>query len=120
MLRLSFVLVLAALITPVVALGHGNWFATAAGTAQDVEAKYSAVAAANCRALPSWARARFGAQSQIRGTVRTWNHFLCAVYSTWLDDTCLAVAHHVGQDRDGVNLTSWPYGNGCTTRALWG
>jgi len=117
-----FVLALVILaVVPATAQAHGRWYNTAARTEQDIEYKYRAVAAALCKPLPVWARGQYRADSYVRGTVRVWNHFLCAVYSTYSRTNCLSVAHLVGQHRDGINLTSWKYGGrGCTTRDLWG
>jgi hypothetical protein len=113
------IVALLATISTASASAHGRWYSTAAKTAQDIEWKYTAVVAAKCSPLPTWARRQYGADSQISGTTRQWNHFFCAVYSRYSESACVVVAHLVGQNRNGINLTSWP-GRGCTTRQLWG
>lgn len=111
------VAVLIALALPASASAHGVWFYKAISAERNIVAKYPAVSAAHCSPLPTWARARYGARSFVRGGVRLWNHFYCGVYSTYLGAPCLVIFHGLGERN--IVVTSWPRG-GCTTRALWG
>jgi hypothetical protein len=95
----------------------GNkWFTTAAHMSSDIEQTFTSVQVARCVPLPPSKRAQYHAHSFVRGSVRMWDHFLCALA---IDDgsSCLAVAHVTGQAWNQNVLTSWP-GNGCTPYQL--
>jgi hypothetical protein len=111
-------LVVLALALPAAAVAHGGYIDSAYNTEKNIERKFPRVAAALCKPLPPWARAKYGAYSEVVGTVRKWNHFHCAV-AIVDGSACLVVAHMTGRRWNEFILTSWQ-GRGCTSRQLRG
>jgi hypothetical protein len=92
------------------------WFTTAAKTSQNIEDKFGSVEIARCQPLPANLRGQYHAHSFVRGSVRVWDHFGCALAIT--DGTyCVAVAHITGQRWSDFTLTSFPK-SGCTPYQL--
>jgi len=107
-----------AVALPTLASAHGRYQDSAYKTEKNIERKFPRVSAAVCGPLPQWARAQYGAYSEVRGTVRTWNHFYCGV-AIVDGSTCLAVAHMTGPSWYQFILSSWQ-GAGCSSRQLRG
>jgi hypothetical protein len=115
---LTLVVLVLALAMPTTAVAHGNYVDSAYNTEKNIERKFPRVRAALCKPLPPWARARYGAHSEVVGTVRKWDHFYCGV--AIIDGSvCLVVAHMTGPRWNQFILTSWQ-GKGCTSRQLRG
>lgn len=72
MRRTAVALALCALVGVTSANAHPGdiWYGTAAGTAKNIEAKYSSVSIARCWPLPESLRARYDADSYVSGGVR--------------------------------------------------
>lgn len=118
MRRTIILLAIGALATAAPATAHRGdiWFGTAAGTAKNIEAKYSSVSAARCWPLPPSLRDRYDADSFVRGGVRRWDHFECGVAIRG-GRVCFTVAHMMGREWDQLVLTSFPY-KGCSPYEL--
>jgi len=118
MRRTAITLALCALVGAASANAHRGdiWYGTAAGTAKNIEAKYSSVSLARCWPLPESLRARYDADSYVSGGVRRWDHFECGLAIRG-GRVCFAVAHMMGQHWDQIVLTSYPY-KGCSPYEL--
>jgi hypothetical protein len=118
MRRTILVTAIAALATAAPASAHRGdiWFGTAAGTAKNIEAKFSSVSLARCWPLPVSLRSRYDADSYVRGGVRRWDHFECGLAIRG-GRVCLVVAHMTGREWDHFVLTSYPH-KGCSPYEL--
>lgn len=109
-------LVALTLAAPASAHYGGLWFDTAARTAFNIERKFPRIEVARCVPVPVEYRVRFNAHSQVSGSVRQWDHFLCGLAPRGAA-TCLVLAHMTGREWNQFVLTSWPR-NGCTPYVL--
>ncbi len=92
----------------------GIWASTAANTALSIKEKFPRIEYARC-----YPPTRYGhtfANSQIRGTVREWDHFVC-ILAPRNASICFVVAHWTGGEWHNFVLTSYRY-HGCTPYVL--
>ena len=94
----------------------GIWYDTAARTAMNIERKFPRVVAARCFPVFASERAQYNAHSNIYGSTRQWDHFLCYVGPRGAD-VCAVIAHMTGKRWDQFVLTSYPR-KGCSPYVL--
>lgn len=114
---LIIVLALTAAVPGAAQAHYGDlWFDTAARTAENIERKFPRVDAARCYAIPIHLRRQYNAHSQIRGSTRQWDHFLCLL-APRRASVCATIAHMTGREWHQFVLTSFPK-DGCSPYVL--
>lgn len=117
-LKTTLLVALCALTLTASASAHGVYNDSAYNTESNIKRKFPRVGAVLCKPVPAWARSQYKVYSEVRGTVRYWNHFFCGV-ALKSGGVCLVVAHMTGKQWHQFILTSWP-SQGCTPRQLRG